>query len=63
MGVGHIRLYDLFRRELNLPDDKAAAFVLAVADISCAETETQIQFVATKGDVELVKTYGRAQGA
>jgi len=27
MGAGHIRLYDLFRKELNLSDDKAAAFI------------------------------------
>ena len=46
MGAGHIRLYDLFRKELNLPDDKAAAFVLAVEDVCGVESETRMQFVA-----------------
>ena len=56
VGSGHIRLYDLFRKELNLPDDKAAAFVLAVEDVCGVETETQMQFTATKNDMELLRT-------
>jgi hypothetical protein len=28
MSMNHIRLYDLFRRELHLSDDKAADFVM-----------------------------------
>src|ERR1700677_1264039 len=33
MNAVQIKLYDLFRRELNLPDDKAAAFVTAVEEV------------------------------
>ncbi|MCW3110149.1 MAG: hypothetical protein JWQ09_4655, partial [Segetibacter sp.] len=29
-----IKLYDLFREELHLPDDKAAAFVAAIKEIA-----------------------------
>ena len=63
MGAGHIRLYDLFRKELNLPDDKAAAFVLAVEDVCGVESETRMQFVATKSDLERLKDENRMQFA
>jgi hypothetical protein len=63
MGAGHIRLYDLFRKELNLPDDKAAAFVLAVEDVCGVESETRMQFVATKSDLERLENDCRMQFA
>ena len=63
MGAGHIRLYDLFRKEFNLPDDKAAAFVLAVEDVCGVESETRMQFVATKSDLERLKDENRMQFA
>jgi len=63
MGAGHIRLYDLFRKELNLPDDKAAAFVLAVEDVCGVESETRMQFVATKDDLGQLRNDNRMQFA
>jgi len=33
MNSFEIKLYDLFRKELNLSDDKAAAFVVAVIEV------------------------------
>jgi hypothetical protein len=51
MGVGQIKLYDLFRKELHLADDKAAAFVLAVEDIAGQESDSRMQFVSTKEDI------------
>lgn len=50
-----IRLYDLFRKELNLPDEKAAAFVSAVEDVVDNELKNERQNLATKGDVLSVK--------
>ena len=61
MGAGHIRLYDLFRKEFNLPDDKAAAFVLAVEDVCGVESETRMQFVATKSDLERLENDNKVQ--
>jgi len=51
MSIHHIRLYDLFRRELHLSDDKAADFVLAVEDIAGWEVDTQNQLREIKEDV------------
>src|SRR6266404_4791450 len=43
--MNQIRLYDLFRKELNLPDNKAADFVLAFEEL------TGGQSFATKNDI------------
>ncbi len=53
MSISQIRLYDLFRKELNLPDDKAADFVLAVGDV--VELDTKKEFLATKDDIHILK--------
>ena len=50
MSINQIRLYDLFRKELYLSDDKAADFVLAVAEVAGSEAESQKQLLATKED-------------
>ncbi len=49
MGISQIRLYDLFRKELHLPDDKAVAFVLAVGEV--VEVDAKKLFLATKDDI------------
>ncbi|HZK64877.1 MAG TPA: hypothetical protein VFC34_12075 [Puia sp.] len=51
MSINQIRLYDLFRRELHLPDDKAADFVLAVGDVVDSEADNQRQLLASKDDI------------
>ena len=53
--MNHIRLYDLFRRELHLSDDKAADFVLAVEDIAGWEVDTQNQLREIKEDVHCLE--------
>ena len=55
MSIGQIKLYDLFRKELHLPDDKAAAFVLAVGEVGSMEASANHHLNATKGDVHLLK--------
>jgi hypothetical protein len=55
MSIGQIKLYDLFRKELRLPDDKAAAFVLAVGEVGSMEASVNQHLNATKGDVHLLK--------
>ena len=51
MVSGRIRLYDLFRKELNLPDDKAAAFVAAVEEVTGQEFRNEKQTLSTKEDI------------
>jgi len=55
MNSVQIRLYDLFRKELNLPDDKAAAFVTAVEQVVEQEFRTEKPLLSTKEDVHSVK--------
>jgi hypothetical protein len=50
MGIYQIRLYDLFRRELHLPDEKAAAFVVTIEDTIRSENEKINQPLITKTD-------------
>ncbi len=53
--MNHIRLYDLFRRELHLSDDKAAEFVMAVDDISGITFDDKKDQLASKNDIHLLK--------
>lgn len=55
MSMSHIRLYDLFRKELHLPDDKASDFVVAVGEVGMWEADKNRQLVITKNDVQLLK--------
>jgi|SRR5450631_1315138 hypothetical protein len=55
MSMSHIRLYDLFRKELHLPDDKASDFVVAVGEVSVWEADKNRQLLATKNDIHLLK--------
>jgi hypothetical protein len=53
--MNQIRLYDLFRKELHLPDDKAAAFVKAVEDVAESEVNRKSNLLATKEDIHDLK--------
>ncbi len=55
MNSGQIKLYDLFRKELNLPDDKSAAFVSAVIEVVEQEFKNEKQILSTKEDIRIVK--------
>ena len=55
MNLNQIRLYDLFRKELHLPDNKAAAFVKAVGDVAESETAGNNHLPATKEDIHVLK--------
>ncbi|MEJ7681852.1 MAG: hypothetical protein WKG06_29190 [Segetibacter sp.] len=55
MNSVQIRLYDLFRKELNLPDDKAAALVSAVGEVVEQEFKNEKQTPLTKDDIQTVK--------
>ncbi len=59
MTINHIKLYDLFRRELSLPDDKAAEFVYEIREIVGSESQNNLQLLATKNDISLLKTDGQ----
>jgi hypothetical protein len=53
--MNQIRLYDLFRKELHLPDNKAAAFVKAVGDVVESESSAKNHLHATKEDINVLK--------
>jgi len=53
--MNQIRLYDLFRKELRLPDVKAAAFVKAVGDVVESEATGKNHLLATKEDIHILK--------
>jgi len=50
-----IKLYDLVRKELNLTDDKAAAFVAAVEEVVEQGFKNEKQTLSTKDDIQTVK--------
>ena len=49
--MNHIRLYDLFRRELHLSDDKASDFVIAIEDVTGLAIDAERELLATKKDI------------
>ena len=53
--MNQIWLYDLFRKELHLPDDKAAAFVKAFEDVA-EEGAGKNHLLATKEDMHDLKS-------
>jgi hypothetical protein len=56
MNLGQIRLYDLFRRELLLPDAKAADFVDAVGEVSKWKSDGTMELFAPQSDMDTVKS-------
>ncbi len=54
--MNQIWLYDLFRKELRLPDDKAAAFVKAIEDVAESEGAGKTHLLATKEDIHDLKS-------
>lgn len=51
MNLVQIKLYDLFKKELNLTDEKAAAFVAAVEEVVGQEFKNEKQTLSTKDDI------------
>ena len=54
--MNQIWLYDLFRKELRLTDDKAAAFVKAIEDVAESEGARKNHLLATKDDIQDIKS-------
>jgi hypothetical protein len=50
-----VRLYDLFRKELNLPDEKAVAFVSAVEEAVEQEFNNEKQSLSAKQAILVVQ--------
>jgi len=55
MNTVQIKLYDLFRKELNLPDDKAAAFVNAGEEVVEFEVRQDSHTHSTKDDIRKIE--------
>ena len=53
--MNQIRLYDLFRRELHLSDDKAAEAVYAVQEMTESAITSKKDMLATKEDINTLK--------
>ncbi|HTB23804.1 MAG TPA: hypothetical protein VK711_00475 [Puia sp.] len=56
MSMNQIRLYDLFRRELHLSDDKAAEVVYAVQEMTETALTSKKDVLATKEDIYLLRS-------
>ena len=54
--MNHIRLYDLFRKELHLNDDKAAEAVFAIQGMAETEIASKKDVLATKEDIYSLKS-------
>jgi len=48
MSIHQIRLYDIFRRDLNLPDEKAAALIIALEESERSQCEKMNQSKVAK---------------
>jgi hypothetical protein len=55
MKSGQLKLYNLFKKELNLADDKAAAFVAAVEEVVEQGFKNEKQTLSTKDDIQTVR--------
>jgi hypothetical protein len=53
MSLNHIRLYNLFRRELYLTDEKAGEAVFAVQEMTESTMDSKKDALATKEDIYL----------
>ncbi|MGF6930051.1 hypothetical protein QFZ48_005551 [Chitinophaga sp. W2I13] len=55
MTIGNLKLYDIFRNDLHLPDDKALEVVNALDDHYERKSSAKIEQLATKGELWDVK--------
>ncbi len=55
MNAVQIKFYDLLRKDLHLPDEKAAAFVEVIGEVVGLELKNERQASATKEDVSHVR--------
>ena len=51
MNAVQIKFYDLLRKDLHLPDEKAAAFVEALGEVVELELKKERQSLSTKDDI------------
>jgi hypothetical protein len=56
MTIGNLKLYDIFRKDLHLPDDKALEFVNAMDDHYEKKSTAKIEQLATKAELLAVKS-------
>jgi len=55
MNTIQIKLYDIFRKDLNMPDTRAAEFVAVVEEVIEQGVKKDSHELATKGDVRNVE--------
>ncbi|MGO4293486.1 hypothetical protein [Chitinophaga sp. RAB17] len=56
MNVGNLKLYDLVRQDLHLPDNKALEFVTAIGEFSERHQARQDELLATKAELQSTKS-------
>ena len=55
MGIHQIRLYDIFRKDLKLPDEKAAELIIALEDSEKSQIEKMNQpYIARMDAIEII---------
>jgi hypothetical protein len=54
--MDQIKLYNILRTDLELPDERAADFVSALGAVTGTEMNARIQLLATKSDVHALKS-------
>ncbi|HEY9260697.1 hypothetical protein, partial [Chitinophaga sp.] len=56
MNAGNLKLYDLVRQDLHLPDHKALEFVTAIGDFWEGNQARQNELLATKAELMSTKS-------
>lgn len=56
MNAGTLKLYDLVRQDLHLPDNKAMEFVTAIGEFSERHQARQDELLATKAELQTTKS-------
>jgi chromosome segregation ATPase len=56
MNAGTLKLYDLVRQDLHLPDNKALEFVTAIGEFSERHQARQDELLATKAELQTTKS-------
>ena len=61
MTLGNLKLYDIFRNDLHLPDNKAMEFVTALDELSEKHVSRQNELLATKEELLTTKSELKAE--
>ena len=55
LSMNHVRLYNIFRKEMHLTDESAEEAVHAMQELTGYAFDSKMNLLATKGDISLLK--------